>query len=251
MKQIVFIILTLFCIKISSAQVADGYFINKSGDTIRGKIEIPFKKEAFIVGSSSTGMGTSPAIVPDPLKNDSLKESKQINYSKLTFDFKFQEETGKYNKIDRLKVKGFGFFYEGHQYDYTTWDVTVNKQLYLMPVTGDVVPDGIYFILRSTNNYFPIYSLFQDVELLKQTWDTRPGTPSVKKELYRNAIKRDIIIKHPTKGFIYISSQYPLMMKYSEILKYLELEDDFTKTISKKDIVWDIIKKYNSWKSQH
>ncbi len=195
-------------------------------------------------------MGAAPKIEKDPLQNDSLKESQKINYSNLTFDFKFAETGGKYKKIDRLKTKGFGFFHEGHQYDFEVWDVSSNKQLYLIPATGDVPPDGVYFILHSVEGYFQIYSLFQDVELLTSNWDNSPnaGKPGIKKDYYRDAIKRDIIFKHPIKGYVYISDQYPLKMKFAEALEYLELEDEFIETLKKTDLLLDVIKKYNTWK---
>ncbi|TAH03308.1 MAG: hypothetical protein EAZ16_07825 [Sphingobacteriales bacterium] len=251
MKKIALIALIIFSSVCLYGQEANGYYINKSGDTVRGKIEIPTKRNLLIVGSSRTGMGQAPKIEADPLFNDSIKESKKINYSKLTFDFKFAETEGKFKKIDRLKIKGFGFFYEEHQYDFIVWDVSENKQLYLIPATGDVVPDGVYFILNSITGYFKIYSLFQEVELLKQSWDNRPdpGIPAIKKEYYKDATKRDIIFKHPTKGYIYISDQYPLKMKFAEALKYLELEDEFIKTLKKTDLLLDVIKKYNLWKA--
>ena len=251
MKKATLISLTLFINILLSGQEVDGYYINKSGDTIRGKIDIPTKKQVEIVGSSR--YSTPKFIIePDPLKPDSLAESKKINYSKLTFDIKFSEDGSKYKKIDRLKVRGFGFIYEKHLYDFITWDVTANKQLYLIPATGDVVPDGVYFILRSIDGHFPVYSLFQDVEVLQETItreNSRPGLPKNVTELYRNATKRDIIFKHPTKGFIYISDQYPLMMKFPEALKYLELEEEFIKTVGKKDNLFDVVRKYNNWKA--
>ena len=250
MIKTILISLILFGSNLLFAQEVDGYYINKSGDTLRGKIDIPSKKEMVIVGSSRYSPSKS-TISSDPLKGDSIKESKKINYSKLTFDFKFSEAGSKYKKIDRLKIKGFGFSYEGRQYDFITWDVTADKQLYLIPPTGDVVPDGVYFILLSINGHFPIYSLFQDVEILSATLtqeNNRPGLPPNQTAFYRNAVKRDIIFKHPSKGYIYISDQYPLTMKFSEAIKYFDLEDEFVKTLNKTDLLLDVIKKYNAWK---
>ena len=233
MKKILFSLLAFLSTTLLFAQDAEGYYLNKTGDTIRGKIQVPLKPKLKL-GASSQGD-------PDPLRNDVPNESKEIDYSKLTFDFRFSEDGNKFKKIDRLKVKGFGFVYSGHHYDFTSWDVAANKQLYLIPATGDVVPDGVYFILRSIDGALPIYSLFQEVEMTKRN--------SGRNEYDGNATKRDIVFKHPTKGFIYISNQYPLLMKLPEALKYLELEADFINTLNKKENLFEIVKKYNAWKA--
>ena len=232
MKRTVLFLLTFFVGILVFAQEADGYYLNKTGDTIRGKIQVPLKPKLKIGASSQSD--------PDPLRDDVPGESKEIDYSKLTFDFKFSEDGNKFKKIDRLKVKGFGFVYNDHHYDFVTWDVAANKQLYLVPATGDVVPDGVYFILRSMEGALPIYSLFQEIEMTKRN--------SGRKEYDGNATKRDIIFKHPTRGFLYISNQYPLKMKLPDALQYLELEEAFIKTLNKKDNLFEIVKKYNEWK---
>ena len=232
MKNTVLCLLTFFISGLVVAQETEGYYLNNTGDTIRGKVQVPLKPKLKIGASSQSD--------PDPLREDVPNESKEIDYSKLTFDFKFSEDGTKFKKIDRLKVKGFGFVYNDHHYDFVTWDVAANKQLYLVPATGDVVPDGVYFILRSVEGALPIYSLFQEIEMSKRN--------SGRKEYDGNATKRDIIFKHPTRGFLYISNQYPLMMKLPDALQYLELEEAFIKTLNKKDNLFDIVKKYNAWK---
>lgn len=86
-----------------------------------------------------------------------------------------------------------------------------------------------------------MYSLFQDVEMERRL----PG----RREYDGNATKRDIIFKHPAKGFIYISDQYPMKMKMAEALEFLELETEFIKTLTKKDDLLEVVKKYNKWKA--
>lgn len=233
MKKILVSLIAICCTLALAAQEADGYYINKTGDTVRGKVQVPLKPQLKL-GASSQGD-------PDPLRDEVPGESKDIDYAKLSFDFKFSEDGSKFKKIDRLKVKGFGFVYSGHAYDFTTWDVAANKQLYLIPATGDVVPDGVYFILHSLPGALPVYSLFQEVEMTKRI--------SGRKEYDGNATKRDIVFKHPAKGFIYISNQYPPLMKLPEILKYLELEEGFIQTLDKKETLLNIVKKYNKWKA--
>lgn len=124
---------------VAVAQEADGYYINKSGDTLRGKIQVPLKPKLKLGASSQQ--------TADRIRDEVSDESKEIEFSKLAFDFRFSVNGEKAKKIDRLKVKGFGFVYEGKSYDFITWDVSANKQLYLIPATGNVVPDGVYFIL--------------------------------------------------------------------------------------------------------
>lgn len=234
MKKVVSGLLALMWTTLLFSQEAEGYYINKAGDSIRGKVQVPIKPKLKI-GASSQGN-------PDPLRDETPLESKEIDYSKLTFDFKFSEDGNKFKKIDRLKVKGFGFTYGGHTYDFSSWDVAANRQIYLIPATGDVVPDGVYFILCSIKGALPLYSLFQEVEMSKRN--------SGQREYDGNATKRDIVFKHPTKGFIYISNQYPLLMKPAEALKYLELEEAFIQTLNKKENMLDIVKKYNAWKAK-
>lgn len=218
---------------VAVAQEADGYYINKSGDTLRGKIQVPLKPKLKLGASSQQ--------TADRIRDEVSDESKEIEFSKLAFDFRFSVNGEKAKKIDRLKVKGFGFVYEGKSYDFITWDVSANKQLYLIPATGNVVPDGVYFILLSIKGVFPVYSLFQDVEMERRL----PG----RREYDGNATKRDIIFKHPAKGFIYISDQYPMKMKMAEALEFLELETEFIKTLTKKDDLLEVVKKYNKWKA--
>ena len=84
----------------------------------------------------------------------------------------------------------------------------------------------------------PSYFLIQEIEMSKRN--------SGRKEYDGNATKRDIIFKHPTRGFLYISNQYPLMMKLPDALQYLELEEAFIKTLNKKDNLFDIVKSESS-----
>lgn len=252
MRLIILSLLILASNSIINAQEFEGYYINKSGDTVRGKIQVP-KGNVTIIGSTSVTMGrVTPQSAPDPLKDLVKNESKKIDYSKLTFDIKFSENDSKFKKIDRLKIKGFGFTYEGRQYDFITWDITANKQLYQTSPFSDVASDGVYSILRSVTDTWTIYSLFQEFQLTKQSWDNRPnaGTAAIKKEFDGVATKRDIIFEHPTKGLIYISNQYPLKMKFNDALKFLELEDEFIKTLDKKDNIFDVVLKYNAWKAK-
>lgn len=243
MKKIILICLSLVYVQLVFGQQANGYYISKTGDTIRGKVDIPFKPKLKLGASSQT--------VRDPLEGDVPWESKDIDYSKLTFDFRFSENEGKPKKIDRLKVKGFGFEYNGSQYHFITWDVTANKQIYLIPATGDVVPDGVYFILHSVDGAFPVYSLFQEVEMTKRNLTGPPASAGDRydKKWDGNAVKRDLVFRHPSKGFIYISDQYPLKMKFADALAYLGLENDFVKTLSADKNLLEVIKKYNQWKA--
>lgn len=233
MKKITISLIAICWTLVLAAQETDGYYITKTGDTVRGKIQVPLNPKLKL-GASSQGN-------PDPLRDEVPGESKDIDYSKLSFDFKFSEDGTKFKKIDRLKVKGFGFAYNGHAYDFVSWDVAANKQLYLIPATGDVVPDGVYFVLRSLPGALPIYSLFQEVEMTKRN--------SGRNEYDGNAIKRDIVFQHPAKGFIYISNQYPPLMKLPDMLKYLGLEEAFIQTLDKKENLFTIVKKYNTWKA--
>lgn len=233
MKNFYMAILLILTGSFAKAQNADGYYITKTNDTIRGKIEVPLHPKIKI--------GASSQITYDPLGDDVTKESKEINFSKLTFDFRFSEDGSKFKKIDRLKVKGFGFLYKNQAFDFVTWDVTTNKQIYMMPATGDVAPDGVYFILRTVNGALPLYSLFQEIEMQKRT---NPG-PKVYDGV---ATKRDIIIQHPSKGFIYVSDQYPMRMKLSDALNYLDIENEFIRQMDQKEPFITMIKKYNNWK---
>lgn len=229
-----FIYLSLLTVYTASmAQEADGYYINKNGDTLRGKIQVPLKPKLKLGASSQQ--------TADRIRDEVTDESKEIEFSKLTFNFWFSQNNEKARKIDRLKVKGFGFVYEGRPYDFITWDVSSNKQLYLIPSTGNVAPDGVYFILLSIKGVLPVYSLFQDVEMERRL----PG----RREYDGNATKREIIFKHPAKGLIYISDQYPMKMKMAEALEYLGLEAGFIKTLTKKDDLLEVVKKYNKWKA--
>lgn len=252
MKNIFFFIFSIFIGTSAFAVETEGYYIAKNGDTIKGKIEIRIKPKP----RNALFGGTIKPPFPDLLKDDVPNESEIIDYSSLAFDFKFSENGEKLKKIDRLKVKGFGFVYEGQHYNFETWDVTANKQIYLMSALGDVAPDGVYFILRSIDGALPIYSLFQEVDVWKKKGQTieeklqnKPQEATIFKERAGEATKRDIIFKHPTKGFIYISDKYPLIMKFSAALKYLEFEEEFVATLSKKDNLLDVVKKYNAWKS--
>lgn len=245
MKHQLFFLLAFLWLTGTSAQDADGYYVSKTGDTIRGKIKIPVKPKMKI--------GASSQLLTDPLKDKVPNESNKIDYSKLTFDIKFAEADSKYKKIDRLKVRGFGFIYEGNHYDFETWDVSATKQIYVMSPFGDVASNGVYFILKSINGAYPVYSLFQEVEMTKVN---NPGTrqptigPANTRMSDGYASKRDIVFKHPTRGYLYISDQYPLTMKIPELVKYLGVEEAFIKTLTNRESVFDIVMKYNNWKSE-
>ena len=239
-REMLLLPLILLCL-FSFGQDVDGYYIKKTGDTIRGKVKLPLLPKLKL--------GASSQITIDPLAKEAVKEAKEIDYAKLTFDFRFSQGGEKHEKIDRLKVKGFGFYYEGHQYDFISWDVTANKQMYLIPATGDVAPDGVYFILRSIEGAWPVYSLFQEVEMTKKSWNNNggPSSPAINKSYDGNALKRDVIFEHPTKGLLYISDQYPLLMKQAQVPQFLQLEQAFMQTLSSKETMLDIVKKYNVW----
>ena len=245
MKHQLFFLLTFLWLTSTNAQEADGYYVSKTGDTTRGKIKIPIKPKIKI--------GASSQLLTDPLKDKVPNESNKIDYSKLTFDIKFAEADSKYKKIDRLKVRGFGFIYEGNHYDFETWDVSATKQIYVMSPFGDVASNGVYFILKSINGAYPVYSLFQEVEMTKVN---NPGTrqPTIGPASTRTsdgyASKRDSVFKDPTRGYLYISDQYPLTMKIPELVKYLGVEEAFIKTLTNRESVFDIVMKYNNWKSE-
>jgi hypothetical protein len=249
MRIFILSMLLLATHSIIHAQDFDGYYIQKSGDTIRGKVQVPKGNLRFINATNET-MGSVTG--KDRLGAQTLDESKKIDYSKLTFDIKFSENDGKPKKIDRLTVKGFGFIYENRPYDFITWDIKANKQIFITTALGDVDPNGVYFILRSINAAWTIYSLFQSFQVYNKSWNnsSAPGVSAIKKDFDGAATKRDIIFEHPTKGLLYISNQYPLKMKFAETLKFLELEEEFIQTLDKKDNILDVVLKYNSWKQK-
>ncbi|MEO8405136.1 MAG: hypothetical protein ABI480_11085 [Chitinophagaceae bacterium] len=223
MKKNILFILSIVLFTCTQAAETEGYYISKTNDTVRGKVDV-------------------------------IVKSNIIRFDKMTFDVKFSVNGEKFKKIDRESVNGFGFTYEGKQYDLVTWNVKANKQLYLISPLGDVAPDGIYFIVRSEEGAMPIYSLFQQIDDNAYK-NTKPGAAAPDAADYRYVfngykVKRDIIFHHPAKGYIYISDRYPLTMKFSEALAYLGLEDEFTSTLSpkNKDLL-DIVKKYNQWKT--
>lgn len=241
-----FFLLTLFFTATAYADQLDGYYISKAGDTVKGKIDVPIEA-----------------------KTVNLKTTKAPAFEKLNFEIKFAKDGGKFKKIDREDIKSFSFVYNGKNYHFETWNVKANKQLYLIPATGDVAPDGIYFIYRSEEGALPIYSLYQKV----QATDNRPyvftGPPGTdtrtsgekmttrtdgidnRPASEREKLKADFIFKHPTKGFIYISDIYPMTMKLADAIKYLELDEEFTKALTSKDNnLLEIVRKYNSWKAK-
>jgi hypothetical protein len=184
----------------------------------------------------------------DPLREDSTNELKTIDYPKLLFDFKFSEDGKEFKKYDRLDVKGFGFTYENHDYNFITWDVKANKQLYLMSGAGDIPPNGVYFILRSLEGQIPIYSMFWEKEQFRRTYNSSSYSVFKDKESQGFLRKREIIFDHPTRGFLYMSTQYPMIIKRSQLYDYLELEPEFTITLKKREDILSIVKKYNEWK---
>lgn len=207
----------------TNAQTAPGYFINLKGDSILGNITIPLKADV-------------------------------VQLHKMTFDFQIAIAGQKPKKIDRLDAKGFGFEFAGKTYTFETWDVTANKQLYLISPMGAVAPNGVYFILKTEDGALPTYSLFQQVEDSKKMLNdpgTTPGyMPAYRTEFNGYKVKRDIVIKHPRKGFIYLADKYPPLMKLTEMMQYLELEAAFTATLTKKENdLLDVVNKYNSWKT--
>jgi len=52
MKNLVHCLLTLFISTFAVAQETDGYYLNKTGDTIRGKVQVPLKPKLKIGGST-------------------------------------------------------------------------------------------------------------------------------------------------------------------------------------------------------
>ncbi|QGW27322.1 hypothetical protein [Phnomibacter ginsenosidimutans] len=67
----------------SFGQDVDGYYIKKSGDTIRGKVKLPLLPKLKL--------GASSQITFDPLAKEAVKEAKEIDYANLTFDFRFSQ----------------------------------------------------------------------------------------------------------------------------------------------------------------
>jgi len=220
MRLLSLLLCFLLLSSISFSQDAKGYYINLQGDTLRGQIALPIKKDA-------------------------------IRFDKMTFDVKFTQDGQKPKKIDRLSAKGFGFVYDGRNYEFVTWDVKASKQIYLPSPLGDVAPNGVYFILKTEDGSWPLYSLFQMVEDKRSVLnDPSKNSPSAYRQEFNGyKVKREIIFKHPTKGFQLLSGKYPLLMRFSETLKYLEMEEDFIKTLQKKQKnLLEIVKEYNSWK---
>ena len=90
MKQTILLLLAVFCGQAIFAQQVPGYYINKTGDTVRGNIDLPMKPKLKLGASSQT--------LPDPLEALASTEAKDIDYAKLTFDFKFSENNAKAKK---------------------------------------------------------------------------------------------------------------------------------------------------------
>lgn len=82
---------TIFFVAIALGQDADGYYISKKGDTVRGKILV------------STFRGVKPGAQTrysfDPLGNDVPDESREINFNDFQDEFKFSQDVGKRKKL--------------------------------------------------------------------------------------------------------------------------------------------------------
>jgi hypothetical protein len=212
MKKYPILLMLLLTAYSAKSEEVEGYYISLNNDTILGKVDAPVSK-------------------------------KGVNYHDLVFDFKFSSGE-KFKKIDREKVKGFGFAYDGKNYDFLTWNAKSNKQIIKFPMWApDVIePDGIYFILRVQKGFFTIYALFA-TQFAYGYKNMHPGTYADFKDV------ADFIIETPTKQFYYTLYASKFVDSYLETLKKLGLEESFLNNYSwKKHPIIEVIDAYNKWK---
>jgi hypothetical protein len=229
MKWCCYVILLVFgCIHLY-AEAVPGYIIQLNGDTIKGKIDILIVKEKDRTFCPQCG---------------------GVRLDKLTFDIRFAKEGQDYSKIDCQKLKGFGFNYAGKDHNFEVFNVKANQQISPIFPDGTVVPDGIYFIRREEEDSIPFYGLYLEDD---RDYTIKPSPVQPKAQdvnIGQRRIEKYLVVKHPTKGMLYISRGLDIPKKQvAKFCKYLNFEEAFiTKLEDRKYLVEELFRKYNDWK---
>src|SRR5690348_13627197 len=101
MKFSILFIFFFGVIAMANATEYEGYIINNSGDTVKGQVDVVFKK--------------------------ALIGKKEIDFGEMEMAIKFSEKGAKAKKMKAGEIAGYGFNYEGTWYHLEILDMQKNS----------------------------------------------------------------------------------------------------------------------------
>ena len=219
MKSSILFIFFFGVIAIANATEYEGYIINNTGDTVKGQVDVVFKK--------------------------ALIGKKEIDFGEMEMAIKFSEKGAKSKKMKAGDIAGYGFNYEGTWYHLEVLDMQKNSGQKGSKILGKMFNNFTFFIHRLYDGSLPVYK-----DYIKYGSDNPNSQPGVTTSGY------DLYVKNNDGIFVEIASPTPGgNKKFKEFLKkYLKLEDAFLNTVDDKAKFSDaeeILVQYNEWKKKN
>lgn len=221
MKPILLFVLAFFITSLAKALDCEGYIIKTSGDTVKGKVDVPMAK--------------------------ALLDKKGVDFGAMWDEVKFAEGTDKSKKMKAGNIIGFGFMYENQWHHFEVLDMQKNSGKKAPKIMGKMFNDFVFFVERIYDGALPVYKQHWNAEKTKK--DAGFGGERVT-GYEANA---DLYVKNAEYGFVEIApTTIGGNKKLKDFLKkYLKLEDEFLATVNDKakfTDAEDILKRYNDWK---
>src|SRR5437762_3990469 len=132
MKQFIFFIFLTVVFLSAKAIDCEGYIINNNGDTIKGTVDMAFKKAL-------------------------LSKNKEIDFGEMEMAIKFSEAGGKSKKYKAGDISGYEFNYEKTWYHLEVLDMQKNSGRKAPKILGKFVNDFRFFVHRLYDGALPIY----------------------------------------------------------------------------------------------
>ncbi len=219
MKQIFLFALLILFTQYVKAEDHEGYIIKTSGDTVRGTVDVAWKK--------------------------ALAGKKQIDFGEMEMSIKFSENNAKAKKYKAGEITGYGYNYDGTWYHFELLDMQKNSGRKGSKLLGKFVNNFVFFIHRLYDGDLPLYKDYANYG--SDNPNSAPGTVIAGYDLY---------VKNKDGIFVEIASPTPGgQKKFKDFLKkYLNIEDAFLGTVDDKARFSDaeeILKRYNDWKKTH
>ncbi|MFZ9388438.1 MAG: hypothetical protein ACO25B_11210 [Chitinophagaceae bacterium] len=221
----IILIITLFALGFSaSATEVDGYILNPSGDTVRGKVDVA----TFRVGFGK----------------------KQLDLWDMEEAISFIPEGGRSRKVSAGEVSGYGFLYEEFWYHFVVLDWGSNPWKKSQGMFGRKVGKMKAFIHRVIDDPLPLYKDYYKTQEKSIMIGGSGGSKTTTKN------ETDMYILSNDLGYVEVAPANTRDNKRFKdfLMKYLTLEEGFLATVAEDarfSNAEDIVRSYAEWKKRN
>ncbi len=224
MMKGIFLLLGLSLSLLLRAGDEEGYIIRAAGDTVRGRVDVPFFKEGL--------------------------KKKQMDLAEFERSVRFSTDGKDFSAYRAGEIKGFGFNYEGGWFHFVVLDFRVNTWKKDRDESGRKYKDAVLFIHRFAEGAVPVYKHYFKYE--SSTTSIGGGGMNTTRETKR---VEDVFVRSGDLGFVEVAPPngggYRKLKEF--LVKYLTMEDAYLQMVSDKanyGNAVEVITAYNTWKEQ-